>query len=166
MAIIRKKAETEKVDIPNDVIQTIAASIDSNVRMLEGAFNRLVAYTSLMQKPIDINAADEILKEFVPVTHHTITIENIVSHICNLYSLEVNDLLGKKRVKHIAVPRQIAMFLCRKLTDKSLTEIGSSFGGRDHATVIHAYEKIDKMRKEDKNFDKLLQQFEEQMRSF
>ena len=166
MAIIRKKAETEKVDIPNDVIQTIAASIDSNVRMLEGAFNRLVAYTSLMQKPIDINAVDEILKEFVPVLHHTITIENIVSHICNLYSLEVNDLLGKKRVKHIAVPRQMAMYLCRKLTDKSLTEIGSSFGGRDHATVIHAYEKIDKMRKEDKNFDKLLQQFEEQLRSF
>lgn len=166
MAIIRKKAETEKVDIPNDVIQTIAASIDSNVRMLEGAFNRLVAYTSLMQKPIDINAVDEILKEFVPVLHHTITIENIVSHICNLYSLEVNDLLGKKRVKHIAVPRQMAMYLCRKLTDKSLTEIGSSFVGRDHATVIHAYEKIDKMRKEDKNFDKLLQQFEEQLRSF
>ena len=119
-----------------------------------------------MQKPIDINAVDEILKEFVPVLHHTITIENIVSHICNLYSLEVNDLLGKKRVKHIAVPRQMAMYLCRKLTDKSLTEIGSSFGGRDHATVIHAYEKIDKMRKEDKNFDKLLQQFEEQLRSF
>ena len=166
IAIIRKKADMEKIDMPNDVIQTIAASIDSNVRMLEGAFNRIVAYSSLLQKPVDINAADEILKEFVPIPHHTITVENIISHVCNLYSLEVNDLLGKKRVKHIVVPRQIAMYLCRQLTDKSLIEIGSSFGGRDYSTVIHSYEKIDKMRKEDKNFDKLVQQFEEQIRSF
>jgi len=160
IAIIRKKAELEKVDLPNEVIQTIAASIDTNVRMIEGAFNRIVAYANLMNIPIDMKLTDEVLDEFVPQTVHHVTIESITNHICKFYNVELNDLIGKKRSKHINMPRQIAMYLCRKMTDESFLKIGMFFGGRNHTTVIHACEKVEKMREEDKSFDKLMQQHE------
>ena len=165
IAIIRKKAELEKINMPNEVIQTIAVSIDNNIRMIEGAFNRIVAYASIMHLPIDMKVTETVLKDFATRTHQNITIEKIISHICKYYNLQNDDLIGKKRPKHIALPRQIAMYLSRKMTDASLPKIGLSFGGRDHTTVIHAYEKVEKMRKEDRSFDNLLQQFEEQIRS-
>jgi len=165
IAIIRKKAETENIDMPNDVIQTVATSIDNNIRMIEGAFNRIVAYASIMHLPIDMKVTETVLKDFAINTRQNITIEKITNHICKFYGLQNDDLIGKKRPKNIAQPRQIAMYLCRIMTDSSLPKIGLYFGGRDHTTVIHAYEKIDKMRKEDKSFDNLMQQFEEQIRS-
>ena len=165
IAIIRKKAELEKINMPNEVIQTIAVSIDNNIRMIEGAFNRIVAYASIMHLPIDMKVTETVLKDFATRTHQNITIEKIISHICKYYNLQNDDLIGKKRPKNIALPRQIAMYLSRKMTDASLPKIGLSFGGRDHTTVIHAYEKVEKMRKEDRSFDNLLQQFEEQIRS-
>ena len=165
IAIIRKKAELEKIDMPNEVIQTIAVSIDNNIRMIEGAFNRIVAYASIMHLLIDMKVTETVLKDFATCTHQNITIEKIISHICKYYNMQNDDLIGKKRPKNIALPRQIAMYLCRRMTDASLPKIGLSFGGRDHTTVIHAYEKIEKMRKEDRSFDNLLQQFEEQIRS-
>ena len=165
IAIIRKKAETENIDMPNDVIQTVATSIDNNIRMIEGAFNRIVAYASIMHLPIDMKVTETVLKDFAINTRQNITLEKITNHICKFYGLQNDDLIGKKRPKNIAQPRQIAMYLCRIMTDSSLPKIGLYFGGRDHTTVIHAYEKIDKMRKEDKSFDSLMQQFEEQIRS-
>ncbi len=165
IAIIRKKAEIEKISIPNEVIQTIAVSIDNNIRMIEGAFNRIVAYASIMHLPIDMKVTETVLKDFATRTRQNITIEKIIGHICKYYSLQTDDLIGKKRPKNIALPRQIAMYLCRRMTDASLPKIGLSFGGRDHTTVIHAYEKIEKMRKEDRSFDSLMEQFEEQIRS-
>ena len=165
IAIIRKKAETENIDMPNDVIQTVATSIDNNIRMIEGAFNRIVAYASIMHLPIDMKVTETVLKDFAINTRQNITLEKITNHICKFYSLQSDDLIGKKRPKNIAQPRQIAMYLCRIMTDSSLPKIGLYFGGRDHTTVIHAFEKIDKMRKEDRSFDSLMQQFEEQIRS-
>ena len=165
IAIIRKKAETENINMPNDVIQTVATSIDNNIRMIEGAFNRIVAYASIMHLPIDMKVTETVLKDFAINTRQNITIEKIINHVCKFYGLQIDDLIGKKRPKNIAMPRQIAMYLCRIMTDASLPKIGLSFGGRDHTTVIHAYEKILKMRKEDRSFDNLLQQFEEQIRS-
>ena len=165
IAIIRKKAEIEKIDMPNEVIQTIAVSIDNNIRMIEGAFNRIVAYASIMHLPIDMKVTETVLKDFATRTHQNITIEKIIGHICKYYNLQKEDLIGKKRPKNIALPRQIAMYLCRRMTDASLPKVGLSFGGRDHTTVIHAYEKVEKMRKEDRSLDNLLQQFEEQIRS-
>ena len=166
IAIIRKKAEMEKVNMPNEVILTIATSITDNVRTLEGAFNRIVAYTSFMNKSIDMQITNDILEELVPQTVHPITIEMITGYICDYYNLEDSVLKSKKRSKHIAMARQIAMYLCRNLTDESFVKIGLEFGGKNHTTVIHAYEKIDKMRKDDKGFDKLIKQFEERLRSF
>ena len=165
IAIIRKKAETENVNMPNDVIQTVATSIDNNIRMIEGAFNRIVAYASIMHLPIDMKVTETVLKDFAINTRQNITLEKITSHICKYYGLQSDDLIGKKRPKNIVMPRQIAMYLCRIMTDASLPKIGLYFGGRDHTTVIHAYEKIDKIRKEDRSFDSLMQQFEEQIRS-
>lgn len=165
IAIIRKKAETENVNMPNDVIQTVATSIDNNIRMIEGAFNRIVAYASIMHLPIDLKVTETVLKDFAINTRQNITLEKITNHICRFYGLQNDELIGKKRPKNIAQPRQIAMYLCRIMTDSSLPKIGLYFGGRDHTTVIHAYEKIDKMRKEDRSFDSLMQQFEEQIRS-
>ena len=165
IAIIRKKAEIEKINIPNEVIQTIAVSIDNNIRMIEGAFNGIVAYSNIMHLPIDMNVTETVLKDFATRRRQNITIEKIISHVCKYYSLQTDDLIGKKRPKNIALPRQIAMYLCRRITDASLPKIGLSFGGRDHTTVIHAYEKIEKMRKEDRSFDNLMEQLEEQIRS-
>ena len=165
IAIIRKKAETENINMPNDVIQTVATSIDNNIRMIEGAFNRIVAYASIMHLPIDMKVTETVLKDFAINTRQNITLEKITNHICKYYGLQSDDLIGKKRPKNIALPRQIAMYLCRIMTDASLPKIGLYFGGRDHTTVIHAYEKIDKIRKENRSFDSLMQQFEEQIRS-
>ena len=165
MAIIRKKAELENIEMPNEVIQTVAISIDNNIRMIEGAFNRIVAYADLMHLPIDMKVTAKILEDFGSHTRQNITIENITNHICNFFNLQNEDLIGKKRPKNIAMPRQIAMYLCRRMTDASLPKIGQYFGGRDHTTVIHACEKIDKLRKEDKSFDNQIQQFEEKIRS-
>jgi len=165
IAILRKKAELEHIDMPNDVIQSVATSIDNNIRMIEGAFNRIVAYADLMHLPIDMKMTATVLESFGSHTRQNITIENIIKYICTVYGLQEDDILGKKRPKNIALARQIAMYLCRKMTDASLPKIGSSFGGRDHTTVIHACEKIDKMKNEDKSFEAQLQQFEEKIRS-
>ena len=165
IAIIRKKAEIENIDMPNEVIQTVATSIDNNIRMIEGAFNRIVAYASIMHLPIDMKVTETVLRDFATNTRQNITIEKIINHVCKFYSLQTDELIGKKRPKNIVLPRQIAMYLCRKMTDASLPKIGLSFGGRDHTTVIHAYEKIEKMRKEDRSFNSLMEKFEEQIRS-
>ena len=133
--------------------------------MIEGAFNGIVAYSNIMHLPIDMNVTETVLKDFATRRRQNITIEKIISHVCKYYNLQTDDLIGKKRPKNIALPRQIAMYLCRRITDASLPKIGFSFGGRDHTTVIHAYEKIEKMRKEDRSFDSLMEQLEEQIRS-
>jgi len=165
IAILRKKAEIEKVDMPNEVIQTVAVSIDSNIRMIEGAFNRIVAYASLMHLPIDMKITDTVLRDFATHTRQNITIEKIINCICSDYNVQKDEIIGKKRPKNIAMARQLAMYLCRRMTDASLPKIGLAFGGRDHTTVIHACEKIDKMRKEDRSFDENLQKYEEKIRS-
>ena len=165
IAILRKKAEIEKINMPNEVIQTVAVSIDSNIRMIEGAFNRIVAYASLMHLPIDMKITETVLRDFATHTRQNITIEKIINCICSDYNLQTDDIIGKKRPKNIAMARQLAMYLCRRMTDASLPKIGLAFGGRDHTTVIHACEKIDKMRKEDRSFDENLQKYEEKIRS-
>lgn len=165
IAIIRKKAEFENINMPNDVIQIIATSINNNIRMIEGAFNRIVAYANLMNMPINREMTLKILDEFSVQTINNVTIDKIIDYVCKIYNMQYDDIIGKKRPKNIAMARQVAMYLCRKITDASLPKIGQAFGGRDHTTVIHAYEKIEKMRKEDKSFESQLQQYEEKIRS-
>ena len=164
IAILRKKAETEHVNIPNDVIQMIALSISSNIRMIEGAFIKIVAFSSLMKEPITVDLARKVLDDMGNPVQSIITIEKIIDYICRTYKLKLEDILSHKRSKDIAEPRQIAMYLCRELTDISLPRIGNKFG-RDHTTVIHACEKITKLRKEDKNFNSQLEKYEQEIRN-
>jgi chromosomal replication initiator protein len=164
IAILRKKAEAEHVNIPGDVIQMIAMSISSNIRMIEGAFIKIVAFSSLMKEPITVDLARKVLDDMGNPVQSVITIEKIIDYICTTYKLKLEDILSHKRSKDIAEPRQIAMYLCREITDISLPRIGSKFG-RDHTTVIHACEKITKMRKEDKNFNRQLEKYEQEIRN-
>ncbi|MDG5473866.1 chromosomal replication initiator protein DnaA [Jeotgalibacillus sp. ET6] len=146
IAILRKKARAEGLDIPNEAMLYIANQIDSNIRELEGALIRVVAYSSLVSKDINADLAAEALKDIMPSSKpKVITILDIQKVVGDHFSIKLEDFKAKKRTKTVAFPRQIAMYLSREMTDFSLPKIGEEFGGRDHTTVIHAHEKISKL---------------------
>jgi len=150
IAILRKKAKAEGLDIPNEVMLYIANQIDSNIRELEGALIRVVAYSSLINKDINADLAAEALKDIIPSSKpKIITIYEIQKAVGEEFQVKLEDFKAKKRTKSVAFPRQIAMYLSRELTDSSLPKIGDEFGGRDHTTVIHAHEKISRLIKTD-----------------
>lgn len=145
-AILRTKAEAENLEIPDDTLSYIAGQIDSNIRELEGALVRVQAFATMQNVDITTSLAAEALKALKnsqPLTQ--VTIQDIQEQVAKYYHVQVKDLKGKKRVKTIVVPRQIAMYLARELTDHSLPKIGAEFGGKDHTTVIHAHEKIQQL---------------------
>lgn len=144
IAILSKKAKAEGLnDISNEVMLYIANQIDTNIRELEGALIRVIAYASMVNKDIDTQLATEALKEIIPNSKpRKITIKGIMKFIAEQYNVSVEEMLSRKRTKTIAYPRQIAMYLSRELTDLSLPKIGQEFGNRDHTTVIHAHKKI------------------------
>lgn len=143
IAILKKKADVENLNIPNDVLVYIANKILSNIRELEGALIRIVAFSSLTNKEISVELASEALKDIISNrASKQITINLIQDVVSSYYNLRTEDFKSKRRTRNVAFPRQIAMYLARKLTDLSLPKIGEEFGGRDHTTVIHAYEKI------------------------
>ncbi|RYL90891.1 chromosomal replication initiator protein DnaA [Sporolactobacillus sp. THM7-4] len=155
IAILRKKARAEGLDIPNEVMIYIANQIDTNIRELEGALIRVIAFSSLINQDINVDLAAEALKDIIPSSKpKTITIQDIQMIVGNEYSIKMEDFIAKKRTKSIAFPRQIAMYLARELTDYSLPKIGEEFGGRDHTTVIHAHEKITKLLSADRELQK------------
>lgn len=150
IAILKKKADVDHLNIPNDVMVYIATQIKSNIRELEGALIRIVAFSSLTNKEISVDLASEALKDIISSKQNKqITIDLIQDVVSSYFNLKIEDFKSARRTRNIAFPRQIAMYLCRKLTDMSLPKIGEAFGGRDHTTVIHAYEKISSCLKED-----------------
>ncbi|MBP1744274.1 MAG: chromosomal replication initiation protein [Firmicutes bacterium] len=150
MAILKKKADVENLNIPNDVLVYIATKIKSNIRELEGALIRIVAFSSLTNKEISVDLAAEALKDIISGKQSKqVTVELIQEVVSNYYSLRMEDFKSARRTRNVAFPRQIAMYLARKITDLSLPKIGEEFGGRDHTTVIHAYEKISQALKTD-----------------
>ncbi len=143
IAILQKKAMMEGLKVPNDVINFIATKIQTNIRELEGALIRIVAYSSLTDNPIDLNLSKEVLKDLLPETKpKEVNAQRIVEEVGNYYSIKTEEFKSKKRTKDVAFARQVAMYLCCNLTDLSLPKIGEEFGGRDHTTVIHARDKI------------------------
>jgi chromosomal replication initiator protein len=143
IAILRKKAELEGIEISNDVLHFIAKKIKSNIRELEGALIRIAAYSSLTNKDVSVDLANEALKDIISSSKpKQITISYIKDVVSRHFNVKVENLDSKRRTRSITYPRQIAMYLCRELTDLSLPKIGEEFGGRDHTTVIHAYDKI------------------------
>lgn len=151
MAIIRQKAANDNIELPSEVIALLATNISTNIREIEGAYTKLVAYTSLMDMPITIETAQKVLNDMnIDTQAKVITFETIVKTVADYFKIRVEDLSNKKRTQNIAYPRQIAMYLCRDLADLSYPKIGELFGGRDHTTVIHAYEKISTTKDTDK----------------
>ena len=165
IAILRKKAKAEGFDIPNEVMLYIANQIDSNIRELEGALIRVVAYSSLINKEITADLAAEALKDIIPSTKpKVITIQDIQRVVGQHFNIKLEDFKAKKRTKSVAFPRQIAMYLSRELTDCSLPKIGDEFGGRDHTTVIHAHEKISKLLQSDVQLQKHIKEIQEKLK--
>src|SRR5699024_6487455 len=166
IAILSKKAKADGLDIPNEVMLYIANQIDTNIRELEVALIRVVAYSSLINQDIDASLAADALKDIIPSNKpRAITIQGIQEAVGEKYNVKLEDFAAKKRTKAIAFPRQIAMYLSRELTDFSLPKIGEEFGGRDHTTVIHAHEKIVKMMDNDTLLHRDIEELKEQMKS-
>jgi len=145
MAILRKKTEKDNIPIPDDVLFLIAESVRSNIRELEGSLIRLLAFAGLTNSPIDIDLAREVLKDFVKRQPRTPTIQDIQKLVAEYFHLTLDQLKSEKRSSQIVLPRQVAIYLCRELTGKSLSEIGRAHGGRDHTTVLHACRKIERL---------------------
>jgi chromosomal replication initiator protein len=155
VAILKKKAELENIEIDDEILLFIARRIESNIRELEGALIRIMAYASLTNNKLDMSIADEALKDILSNSQpKEITISLIQQVVADHFHLKLEDFKSKKRSRPIAYPRQIAMYLCRELTDQSLPKIGEEFGGRDHTTVIHACEKIQEDMQKDSQLKK------------
>ena len=156
IAILQKKAESEKVKIPDNVALFIASKIKSNIRELEGSLIRLVAYCQLKDLEINVEVAQQVLRSILDSQEKRITIEMIQKAVSEQFGLKVSDLKSKNNSKSISYPRQIAMFLAKQLTSASLPEIGREFNGKHHTTVLHSIHKIEELRKSDKDLNRLI----------
>ncbi|MDP2053093.1 MAG: chromosomal replication initiator protein DnaA, partial [Acidobacteriota bacterium] len=163
VAILKKKAEGEALQLPDHVAMYMATRIKSNIRELEGSLIRLIAYASLTSKPLTIELAQDVLRNVIDHDEKAVTIEQIQKFVAEYYQMKPAEIRSRNNSKSVAMPRQIAMYLCKALTHASLPEIGRSFGGKHHSTVIHSIKKVEEMRKKTPEFDQqvknLLDQF-------
>jgi chromosomal replication initiator protein len=159
VAILRKKAEAERVEIPENVALFIASRVRTNIRELEGSLIRLIAYASLTGREIDLPLAQEVLRDLLQTDEKPVTMEMIQKFVADHYNVKLAELKARNNSKSIAVPRQIAMYLAKTLTDASLPQIGKGFGGKHHSTVIHSVRKIAGLRQRDPEFDRLINTF-------
>ncbi|TMJ96778.1 MAG: chromosomal replication initiator protein DnaA [Actinobacteria bacterium] len=160
IAILRKKVKTDGIHIPDpQVLSFIASRISTNIRELEGALTRVVAFSSLTGRPMTVELAQEVLKDVFPQGEAPeVSVERIQQTVIERFGISMQELTGERRSQSIVYPRQVAMYLCRELTDSSLPKIGKKFGGRDHTTVIHATSKIAKLIQEDRSVYNLVQE--------
>ena len=165
IAILRKKAEADGLDLPQDVALFIASKVRSNIRELEGALIRVQAYASISGRQIDLELATETLKAILQDDNKTPTMEAIQKHVASHYHIKPAILKERNNSASVSFPRQVAMYLCKRLTAHSLPEIGRHFGGKHHSTVIHSIKKIDEMRRNEPDFDKLVHSFAEAFRN-
>src|SRR5438874_5693572 len=165
VAILQKKSDSEKVTLPTDVALFIATNIRSNVRELEGALIRLIAYCSLTGAEISLITAQQVLKNFIDSQARKITIDAIQKAVAEQFGLRVIEIKAKSNSRAIVFPRQIAMYLAKQMTEASLPEIGRQFGGKHHTTVMHSIEKIEEQRRSDKDLNRLLNKLTETLNS-
>jgi chromosomal replication initiator protein len=152
--IILKKLEAlPDVSIPQDVVMFLAKRISSNVRELEGALNRIAAYATMSGRPIDLEFCNEVLANILRANQRRISIDEIQGKVSDHYRIRKAEMTSARRAREVARPRQVAMYLSKQLTPRSLPEIGRRFGGRDHTTVIHAVRQIEKLRAQDPELD-------------
>lgn len=165
VAILGKKAESESFDLPESVAVFLATHIRSNVRELEGSLTRLGAFASLTKTEITIDLAKEVLRNTLTQADKAVTIENIQKTICEHFNIKITELKSKRRTRNVALPRQVAMYLCRKHTDTSFPAIGYKFGGRDHSTVIHASKSIERRIREDPSMQATVARLERDLKN-
>ena len=163
VAILQKKAENEQVALPTDVALFIASNVRTNVRELEGAMTRLVAWCNLNRMEITLASTQQCLKQFIDMQVRKITIEAIQRAVAESFGMRVSDLKQKNNSRNVVVPRQIAMFLAKQMTEASLPEIGRQFGNKHHTTVMHSIGKIDEQRRTDKDLQRMLNKLSEQL---
>lgn len=163
IAILRKKASAENLEIPSETLSYIAGQIDSNIRELEGALVRVQAYSAMTGSDITTSLAADALKSMIRAEDKELSIKDIQQTIAKYFQISVSDIKGKKRVKEIVVPRQIAMYLSRELTSLSFPKIADQFGGKDHTTVLHAHEKISKLLEQDQDYQLMINEIKEQL---
>ena len=163
VAILQKKAENEKVTLPTDVALYIASNIRSNVRELEGALIRLIAHSSLIGQEISLPYAQQVLKNFIDSQQRKVTIDSIQKAVAEQFGLRLAEIKAKNNSRAIVYPRQIAMYLAKQMTDSSLPEIGRQFGGKHHTTVLHSIDKIEEVRKGDKDLNRMLNKLTESL---
>jgi chromosomal replication initiator protein len=163
VAILQKKAETEQVVLPTDVALFIASNVRTNVRELEGALVRLIAWCQLNRMDITLAATQQCLKQFIDMQVRKITIESIQRAVAEQFGMKVSDLKQKNNSRNVVVPRQIAMYLAKQMTEASLPEIGRQFGNKHHTTVMHSIGKIDEQRRTDKDLHRTLNKLQEQL---
>jgi chromosomal replication initiator protein len=152
LGILQSKAEQMRVEVPEKVLEFLAHKITSNVRELEGALNRLVAYANLVGRQITLETAQDVLHDLLRANDRRVTIEEIQKRVAEHFNMKLSEMHSARRSRAIARPRQVAMYLAKQLTSRSLPEIGRKFGGRDHTTVMHAVKKVDELRQSDTNF--------------
>jgi chromosomal replication initiator protein len=152
LGILQARAEQSKVDIPGKVMEFLAHRISSNVRELEGALTRIVAHATLVGRPITIESAQELLRDLLRANDRRVTIEDIQRRVAEHFNIKLADMQSPRRARAVARPRQVAMFLAKQLTTRSLPEIGRKFGGRDHTTVMHAVKKVEEICAADAGF--------------
>jgi len=165
IAILKRKADAEGVYLPDDVALFIAGRIKSNIRELEGSLIRLLAFASLTGREISMALAQEALRDVLGREDRAVTIDMIQKFVAEYYQLKVGELRSRNNAKSIAMPRQVAMYLCKSLTNSSLPEIGKNFGGKHHSTVIHSIKKVEAMRQNDQAFNTLVHSLIESIRS-
>ena len=156
MAILDKKAEVEGVTLPEDVRVYIATKTKSNVRELEGALVKLIAYSSVTSSAITLAMAQQVLKYLIPGQERRVTMDSVLRAVAERFQLQPAQLKQKTNARNIAYPRQIAMYLIKELTQSSLPEIGRMFGGKHHTTVLHSIQKIEKLRQTDADLNRLI----------
>ena len=164
VAILKRKAEAEAVPLPDNVAIYIAGKIKSNIRELEGSLIRLIAYASLTGREISLQLAQDVLRNILDHEQKAVTIEIIQKFVSDYYQLKLTELKSRNNSKSVAKPRQVAMYLCKHLTNASLPEIGRSFGGKHHSTVIHSIRKVEELRQRDGDFNNLVSNFLESFR--
>ena len=159
VAILRKKAESDNIVLSEDVAMFIASRVRSNIRELEGSLIRLMAFSSLSGRTIDLEMARDALRDLLDDRGRSVPVEAIQKNVAAHYGIKLTELKSRNNSKHISFPRQVAMYLAKQLTDKSLPALGEYFGGKHHTTVIHAIRKIAAMREKDRDFDRLIAGF-------
>ena len=159
VAILRRKCEADHLDLPDDVLEYVANKIRSSIRELEGAYAKITAHVQFTHEPVDVETAGRLLGEIYDRPVKEISIEKIQRKVAEYYHIKPSDIIGKNRSRSIARPRQIAMYLSRKLTRHSFPEIGTFFGNKDHTTVLFAVNKIEKELKTDTKLREVIQHF-------